>query len=85
MQVVVTEKDETNPRSASTEVTVRIMDTNDNSPQFPPQGYTADIMESELTARRPVLKVSRSGKAVQCQKISPIFRRYRPNYFCSDI
>ena len=57
-RAIVTEVDVPAPKSSTVEITVSILDQNDNTPMFPPSGYTVTIKESEETTRRPVVKVS---------------------------
>ena len=51
----MTEKGVQNIKSAEVEITVNVIDRNDNSPQFPPDGYTIQVKEG--TGRREVIKV----------------------------
>jgi hypothetical protein len=44
-----------NPKSATTQIIVHILDVNDNSPVFPTSGY--DITVKEGDTRREILKV----------------------------
>ena len=43
-------------KSAEVEITVNILDQNDNSPVFPPSGYSVQLPEGE--GRREVIPVS---------------------------
>ena len=54
-QAIVTEMTE-GAKSAEASVTVNILDRNDNSPVFPPSGYTVQLAEGE--GRRDVTTVS---------------------------
>lgn len=55
MQAIVTEVGVDNPKSSSVDITVRVLDENDNTPTFPPSGYAVTIKEGE--GRRLVTKV----------------------------
>ena len=55
-QAIVTEADVPNPKSASVDIQVNVMDRNDNAPQFPPAGYQQTIPEGN--GRRPVILVN---------------------------
>ena len=51
----MSEAEEESPKSATAEVAIRILDANDNDPNFPEQGYKVIVKEGE--GRRPVTKV----------------------------
>ena len=55
-KAIVTEAGVESPKSSTADITVTILDENDNSPKFPPSGYSVTIKEGE--GRRPVVKVT---------------------------
>ena len=54
-QVLVSEKDDPTPKTSTTELTVKVLDVNDNEPSFPPAGYSVNVKEG--SGRREVVKV----------------------------
>ena len=49
------EKDDPSPKTSTTELTVKVLDVNDNEPSFPPSGYSVNLKEG--SGRREVVKV----------------------------
>ncbi|KAI0235644.1 Cadherin-99C [Lamellibrachia satsuma] len=59
-KVLVSEKDNPQPKTSTTELTVKVMDVNDNVPTFPPAGYSVNVREGD--GRREVVKVTASDE-----------------------
>ena len=51
----MSEKDDPAPKTSTTELTVKVLDVNDNAPSFPPAGYNVNLKEG--SGRREVVKV----------------------------